>query len=63
MKYRVICINRDIGYVLADDEQEGRLVALSMFGIEGERETVHALNGNPVPRVIYEDDDFEVIPV
>lgn len=51
---------RDLGQVHEDNEELARCAALSKFGIEGERATVHALDCNPVPRCIYEDDDFSV---
>ena len=50
----------ELGQVHEDNEELARCAALSKFGIEGERATVHALDGNPVPRCIYEDDDFDV---
>lgn len=62
-EWRVIVRGRDIGSVVESSEEFARCAAVSKFGIEGERATVHALDGNPVPRVIYEDDDFDVRPV
>lgn len=59
-EWRVVVRGRDIGSVMESAEEFARCAALSKFGIEGERATVHALDGNPVPRVIYEDDYFEV---